>query len=212
MNSDKVSPFTDILKKPNGARFLWADLHMHTPKWKGFKLPAGANTGDEDWKKEFAKEYVERAVAEGLSILGITEHNDVSWIDYIREAATEATGITIFPGFEIATRSGADGIHILCLFDPKTASKTLDGLLSQFGLLPDKRFTSAGDPRICTADMKSVIQGVKAEGGICVAAHVSSNNGLLHKSKGQIRSELFTDPDLLAVEIPKGRDELGNFE
>jgi len=200
----------EITKRKNGANFYWADLHVHTPFWHGFELPSGSKKDDENWKKEFAKKYIEKAHERDVTILGITEHNDISWIDYIREAAI-GTGITVFPGFEITTQSGADGIHILCLFNPGTTKDTLDGLLSNFGLLPGQRFHER-NPKAVTKDMKEVIEAVKKQGGICIAAHVSSDNGLLAKTEGQIRVDLFTNPDLLAVEIPAGRDALGNFE
>lgn len=211
MIDTKKSEFAQILKKPNGARFYWADLHVHTPSWHDFKLPAGARTNDEDWKKNFAKKYIEKANSKRVTIIGITEHNDVSWVDYIREAA-EGTDIKIFPGFEITTQSGADGIHILCLFNPDTAKETIDGLLSNLGLLPGQRFHPDRSPNAVTKDMKEIIEEVKRQGGICIAAHASSDNGLLKKTEGQIRINLFTNPDLLAVEIPAGRDDLGNFE
>ncbi|GFP34517.1 hypothetical protein HKBW3S43_00310 [Candidatus Hakubella thermalkaliphila] len=209
--TNKNSEFTQILKKLKGARFYWADLHIHTPAWHGFKLPSGARTTDEKWKREFALEYIRKAQENGISILGITEHNDVSWVDYVRNAAA-GTGIKVFPGFEITTKSGADGIHILCLFDPDITKDILDGLLSNFGLLPNQRFYDDGSSKVVTKDLKEIIEAVKKQGGICIAAHVSSDNGLLAKTEGQIRVDLFTNPDLLAVEIPEGREALGSFE
>jgi energy-coupling factor transporter ATP-binding protein EcfA2 len=200
----------EILRKKNGANFYWADLHIHTPFWDGFKLPSGVKKDDENWKKQFAKKYIEKAQERDITILGITEHNDVSWIDYIRQAAA-GTEITVFPGFEITTQSGADGIHILCLFNPDITKDTLDGLLSNLGLLPGQRFHDKS-PRAVTKDMKEIIEAIKKQEGICIAAHVSSNNGLLAKTEGQIRVNLFTNTDLLAVEIPAGREALGNFE
>lgn len=199
------------MTKKNGANFYWADLHIHTPSWCHFKLPSGVNKEDESWKKAYAKKYIEKAQEKKITILGITEHNDVSWIDYIRDAAL-VTEIIVFPGFEITTQSGADGIHILCLFDPDTTENTLDGLLSSLGLLPGQRFHGDGSPKVIKKDMQEIVKAVKEQKGICIAAHVSSNNGLLVKAEGQIRVDLFTNSDLLAVEIPSGRKVLSNFE
>ena len=70
--------FTQIMKKPNGAKFHWADLHIHTPAWNDFKLPSGVNLNDEYIKKEFAKKYIEQSKSKNITILGITEHNDIS--------------------------------------------------------------------------------------------------------------------------------------
>jgi len=207
---ENQNDLNEIMKKKNGANFYWADLHIHTPSWYGFKLPSGVKMGDEGWMKEFSKKYIEKAQERNITILGITEHNDVSWIDYIRQAAV-GKEITVFPGFEITTQSGADGIHILCLFNPEIAKDTLDGLLSNFGLLPGQRFHEK-KPKAVTKDMKEIIEAIKKQRGICIAAHVSSDNGLLAKTEGQIRANLFTNTDLLAVEIPAGRAVLGNFE
>lgn len=206
-----MNEFTHIIEKPNGAKFYWADLHIHTPKWHGFKLPKGINLTDENSKRKFAKEYIKRAQETCINLIGITEHNDASWVDYIREAAKDSN-IVVFPGFEITTQSGADGIHVICLFNPDTPKDILDGLLSNFGLLPGSRFNPDGSPKAVNKDFKTIIESVKQQGGICIAAHMSSNNGLLCKVEGQIRRDLFTNPDLLAGEIPSGREELGNFE
>ena len=198
----------EILSMPNGAKFYWADLHIHTPKWHDFSLPAGISR---DKKAEVAKLYIEKTKKEGIHILAITEHNDVEWIDPIREAAKGAE-IIIFPGFEITTGSGADGIHVLCLFNSDTPQDILDGILSNLGLLPGQRFYNDGSPKAITKNMSEAIKIVKEQDGISIAAHVSSDNGLLKKAEGQIRIELFTNPDLLACEIPAGRDNLGKFE
>lgn len=199
--------FNEILKIHNGAKFYWADLHIHTPKWHGFSLPSGMSRDD----NRIAKLYIEEAIKRGVKILGITEHNDVGWIDPIRKVAN-GTEIVIFPGFEITTDSGADGIHILCLFNPDASQDILDGILSNLGLLPGQRFHPDGSPKAITKGMSETIKIVKQHGGICIAAHMSSDNGLLKKAEGQIRIELFKNPDLLAGEIPAGRSELGQFE
>jgi len=206
--SIKDKTLTEILEMNNGARFYGADFHIHTPKWHQFKLPSGVNRSN---KKEIAKLYIEEAKRKEITILGITEHNDVEWVDPVREAAKE-TEVVIFPGFEITTRSGADGIHILSLFNPDTPVNTLDGLLSNLGLLPEKRFHSDGTPIAITKSMNDIIDMVQEQNGICIAAHMSSDNGLLAKSEGQIRIDVFTNPNLLAGEIPAGKQALGSFE
>jgi len=199
-----------ILQGNNGANYYWTDLHIHTPICNRFKLPSGLKLNNEKDKEIMAEKYIEDALKKDLTILGITEHNDVSWIDNIRNAA-KGTLIKIFPGFEITTRSGSDGIHVLCIFNPGIDSETLGGLLSNFGLLPGKRFFSDGSPKAVNKPLDDIIDSVKENDGICIAAHSISDNGLLAKSSGQIRIDLFTNSDLLAIEIPKGRNELPGF-
>ena len=114
----------EILKMHNGAKFYWADMHIHTPQWQGFSLPSSMDRNDKD---HIAKLYIEKAKKEDIKILGITEHNDVTWIDPIRKAAKDSD-VVVFPGFEITTDSGKDGIHLICLFNPDTDSGELNHL------------------------------------------------------------------------------------
>jgi predicted metal-dependent phosphoesterase TrpH/energy-coupling factor transporter ATP-binding protein EcfA2 len=199
--------FEEILKTHNGAKFHWADLHIHTPAWKGFSLPSEASRSNQD---EIARLYIEKAIKENIDILGITEHNDVRWIDPIHKAA-EGTGVAVFPGFEITTDSGKDGIHLTCLFDPGTNSNVLDHLLSNIGLTPSERFNTDGTPRAFNKGVNEVIEIIKDRGGICIAPHILNEKGLLKESEGQIRMDIFKNDDLFAVEIPSGRADLTGF-
>ena len=186
---------------------------MHTPIGTGFSLTNGSSIDSEKARTEVAKTYIDRAASGGICLLGITEHNDVSWIDYIRNAAS-GTSVVVFPGFEITANTGGDGVHLVCLFDPDRKTKDLDGILSYFGLTPSKRFTGDKRPAIAEATFETIIEKVRTEGGISIAAHATSNNGLLKSSTlgGGIRIKCFTNPTLLALEIPGTRDQLSDFE
>lgn len=197
----------DILKMHNGAKFYWADLHIHTPKWQGFSLPPGMNKNDKD---HIAKLYIEKAKKEDIKILAITEHNDVEWIDPIRKAA-KGSDVIVFPGFEITTDSGKDGIHLICLFNPDTNSDEIDHLLSQIGLTPSERFNADNTPRAFSKGINEVTEIIRKKDGICIAPHVFNDNGLLKQTEGQLRMDMFRNEYLFAVEISGGRDNLSGF-
>jgi len=197
----------EILKMHNGAKFYWADMHIHTPQWQGFSLPSSMDRNDKD---HIAKLYIEKAKKEDIKILGITEHNDVTWIDPIRKAAKDSD-VVVFPGFEITTDSGKDGIHLICLFNPDTDSGELNHLLSLIGLTPAERFNSDNTPRAFNKGVHEVIEIVKNKGGICIAPHIFNENGLLKETEGQIRIEIFRNEYLFAVEIPASRGNLSGF-
>ncbi|MCP4427283.1 MAG: hypothetical protein GY803_22570 [Chloroflexi bacterium] len=75
-----------ILDLPNGARFYKCDLHTHTPFDKRFK-GGKWHFETEEQKHAFAQELVRYAREDReLNILGVTEHNNVSWLPYIQEA------------------------------------------------------------------------------------------------------------------------------
>ena len=89
-----------ILNLPNGARFYKCDLHTHTPADSRFNCE-GWSIQTKEEKLAFACELVHYAhQVRGLDILGVTDHNDVSWLPYIQEVAEEA-GIIVFPWLEL---------------------------------------------------------------------------------------------------------------
>jgi energy-coupling factor transporter ATP-binding protein EcfA2 len=201
------------INRPNGAYFCWGDLHVHTPAGQGFSLTGKLSSSNEEERAKVAKAYIDQAISREICLLGITEHNDVSWIEYIRNAAT-GTPVIVFPGFEVTANTGGDGVHLICLFDPNRQAQDLDAILSYFGLTPNKRFTSDKQPAIAEATFEQIVEKVKKEGGITIAAHATSNNGLLKSStlEGGMRIKCFTNPMLLALEIPGTRNQLSGFE
>ncbi len=78
----------------SGARFLKADLHIHTP--------ASSNYNDKDIAPV---DIVNRCLTEGLDIIAITDHNEIQWIDMVKKAA-EGTGLFVFPGFRLPQEAG----------------------------------------------------------------------------------------------------------
>ena len=77
-----------------------------------------------------AKAIVDRAAKIGISVLAITDHNDVSGVPAFRSAAA-ARGIHIFPGFEL---SSSEGLHVLCIYPRDTDDGVLQRLLGEFGI------------------------------------------------------------------------------
>ncbi|ADG81944.1 TrlF family AAA-like ATPase [Thermincola potens] len=196
----------DFLNSPNGANYVKADLHIHTPVDKNFKLN-GLNCSSEKEKLAVVEKYVEQFKSRDLKIVAITEHNDVTWLEMIRRVA-ENEGIVVFPGVEISTNNGKRGIHILALFDPSFPTERLDHMLTAAGLPPHKRLDN-GNVLLSSLTANEVIKVVNEYGGICIAAHsVDNNSGLFKGCEGDTCAEIYTNPDLLAVEIPGGREEL----
>ena len=63
----------------------------------------------------YAKAIVDKAAELDVSVLAITDHNDVSGVPAFRDAGRQR-GIHIFPGFELTS---SEGIHVLCIY-PRT--------------------------------------------------------------------------------------------
>ena len=116
---------SDLLQLSPGARPLKADLHVHTP--------ASFTDPEKDFRDATPEDVVRHAVAAGLDIIAVTDHNTAEWCDKVRTAA-EGAPITVFPGIEISTPQG----HLLAIFDQDTTKESIHGLLMNAGTQQDK--------------------------------------------------------------------------
>ena len=79
------------------------DLHTHSNVSDGTQTPA---------------ELIETAVADGLDVVALTDHDTATGWDEARETA-ERLGIGLVPGMEISTNHQGRGVHLLAyLLDP----------------------------------------------------------------------------------------------
>ncbi len=146
-----------------------------------------------------ARAIVGKAVELGISILAITDHNDVGGIPTFR-AAAEGRGVHIFPGFEL---SSSEGVHVLCIYPPATSQEQLGRYLGEFGIINP---TPSTDPANKT--FVDILSKVHEQGGVTIAAHVTNNGGLFQVLSGQPRIRAWRDENLLAIQIPGQVEDL----
>jgi hypothetical protein len=193
---------SELLSESAGARFYRADLQVHTPVDKAFEPRPEPTKPDE--RAQLALEYLGKAKERGIDLVGITEHNDVSWIDELRRAASEL-GVWLLPGFEVETK---EGIHVLCLFDSNRSVSDLEDCLARIGLTKAKRVQRRLELR-GEKDFRDLVPFVQDEcGGICIAAHIESSKGLLTAIREGARVETWKTPELLAAQLAKPPAEI----
>ena len=172
-----------------GARFhrcaLQVNPHHYAETFRGH-----ATRGD---ALGYAQEIVDKAVESGIEVLAITDHNNVDGIAAFR-AASRNRAVHIFPGFEL---SSSEGVHLLCLYPPDTTDERLGRYLGEFGI----RDTSPS-AEIATRTFTEILDAVRSQGGIAVAAHVTHDGGLFKVLSGQARIRAWRDENLLAAQIP----------
>ncbi|MDE0556190.1 MAG: AAA family ATPase, partial [Candidatus Poribacteria bacterium] len=148
-----------------------------------------------------AEAIVAKAAEIDVSVLAITDHNNVIGVAAFREAA-EDRGITIFPGFEL---SSSEGIHILCIYPPDTVENQLGRYLGEFGIRDTKpSSTPSPDP------FDDILEKVRGQGGLAIAAHITNDKGLFKVLTGQSRINAWQNKHLLAVQIPGAVEDLPN--
>jgi len=105
----------------SGAHYFKTDFQVHTPRdlnWAG----AGATTDAE--RREFAQELVAACRAKGLQSIAITDHHDLAFFKFIREAAlneTDSSGkplpvldrLVVFPGIELTLAVPCQAVLLL---------------------------------------------------------------------------------------------------
>jgi len=100
---------TGQIDRSNNSR---ADLHLHTTYSDGALQP---------------KDLVQQAHAAGLSVISITDHDNVGAIDEAMEAG-KSLGIEVVPGVELSVALNDKDIHLLAYFFDHTNKKLLDYL------------------------------------------------------------------------------------
>ena len=173
---------------PAGARFYRCALQVN-PHHYGGTFRGQPTDGD---AINHAQAIVDKAVDLGIEVLAITDHNDVSGIAAFRAAAGNRS-IHVFPGFEL---SSSEGVHLLCLYPPDADDIQLGRYLGEFGI----RGTSPSSD-LANQTFTEVLEVVRSQGGISIAAHVTGNGGLFKVLQGQARIHAWEDENLLAIQI-----------
>lgn len=146
---------------------------------------------------EYNQSILTNCLSEEIKVVGLADHGNVERSEKLRTLLSE-NGITVFPGFEIAT---AEKIHIVCLFSENTTPEELNRYLGRLGLtnvdngvLPS-HFSCLEIAKIIEEEFK----------GFWYAAHITSDNGIL--KIGQMQ-HIWTSPRLIAAQIPHSLTEV----
>jgi hypothetical protein len=198
-------------QKPLGARFYRCALQVNTPlqtRFKGFDSKHPKHSAA--YKRDYGLALAKQCKKAGIDVVGICDHNSVEYLEAIRRQLNEEN-IFVFPGFEVAS---TEGLHILCLFDIGTPAEELDHVLTELGLPPKERWvTGVGHaPRQSPKSFPQIIEHIqRRRRGICIAAHMDRENGLLFECAKTTRAQYLTDDTLLAGQISGSRKDLTVF-
>lgn len=170
----------EIIELNSGADFVRADLHIHSYG----KDDGSFDVTDTNMTPE---NIVETAIQNNLSIISITDHNEIvnskKAIDY-----AEGKNILVVPGIEVSTTQG----HLLVYFE------TYSHLRSFYGKL-----TISEDKERCSQGILECLKYADEFNGFGVLAHIELDSGF-EKVIGRFSSvieDIFTYPNLFALEI-----------
>ncbi|MDD5259482.1 MAG: AAA family ATPase [bacterium] len=176
-----------VLSQPTGARFYRADLHIHS---------FGASHDVHD-KSMTAEKIVKTALHENLTIIAITDHNEISNVEVAQKAATN-TGLYVVPGIELSTSQG----HLLCYFPSIQILNTFYGKLT---IVDRGQATSR-----CQQSILECLNITETLGGFCVLAHIDTPTGYDHIVPGasQHKYDVLCHGALLGIELKEATSEI----
>ena len=147
---------------------------------------------------EYDASMVAAAQKAGIEVVALTDHFRVATSESLRQAM-EAAGIVVFPGFEASSR---EGVHLLCLYAPGTDLMKLQAFVGECRL----RDPDADSPQ-SELGCEEIMHITAKRGGLTIAAHVCSNNGLLQHLRSGARIGPWRSNSLSAAAIPGTVDE-----
>jgi hypothetical protein len=180
-----------IVKAPSGARFFRSDLHIHSY--------SGSHDVRDD--KMTPQAIVETAIAEELSIIAITDHNEINNVKLALKASRGKT-VHVVPGVELSTSDG----HLLVYF------ADLAPLTDYFGKL---EFADRGTERSrCTTSLLECLNRIDTKRGFAVLAHVDGDGGFEERVPGNPphKGDVITHPALLGIELHSATSKVSYAE
>jgi len=201
------------------------DLHLHTPASSDYQQPEVTYL-----------DILRRAEARGLDIIAFTDHNTVAGYRQMQEEIRQLelleslnrllpeekerleeyrrllSKILVLPGFEFTATLG---FHILGIFPPEKPVREIEHLLLTLNIPPEK--LDQGSATVgATSDVLTAYRLIDEAGGLVIAAHANSSNGVAARNvPGQTKISYTQDPHLHALEVTdlekKGRHTTAAF-
>ncbi len=189
------------------------DLHIHTTASIDYQQP----------EVSFL-DILHRAETRGLDIIAFADHNTVSGyrrmneelqqlelLEKLNRLLPDETArlneyrrlmekVLVLPGFEF---TATFGFHILGIFSPDKPVREIEHLLLDLNI-PSDQLDHGSDTIGATADVLTAYQVINQAGGLVIAAHANSSNGVAMRGfnfGGQTRIAYTQDPNLLALEV-----------
>ncbi len=182
-----MSSLGEIQALPKGAKFYRADMHIHS-------FGGSHDVRDVTMTPEAI---VETAVAEGLGVISITDHNEISSVAAALEAA-KGTDLFIVPGVELSTPEG----HLLAYLPTLEALQSFHGRLE---ILDRGKQNSR-----CQNNMVECLNKIRTLGGFGVLAHVDAEKGFEVENPGASphKLDVLCHPALLGIELKSSESKI----
>lgn len=189
------------------------DLHLHTPASSDYQNPEISYL-----------DILKRAEGRGLDIISFADHNTVAGHRKMREEIEQLEllqklnrilpeeeqrlkdyqrlleKILLLPGFEF---TATFGFHVMGVFSPQKPLRELEHILLELNV-PSDQLDNGSVTVGASADVLAAYEAIHDAGGIAIAAHANSSNGVAMRGfafGGQTKIAYTQDPHLMAMEV-----------
>ena len=200
-------------KTPTKRTWRLVDLHLHTPASSDYREP------DVSYQ-----DILRQAEARKLDIIAFTDHNtlagyrimrqeieDLELLERLNRLQPDETRrleeyrrllrkVLVLPGFEF---TATFGFHIIALFSPDTTVRAIEHVLLSLKI-PTEKIDEGSSTVGSTSDVLAAYQMIDQSGGLAIAAHANSSNGVAMRGfnfGGQTKIAYTQDPHLHALEV-----------
>jgi len=195
----------EFILSNEGAKWVKADFHLHSPYVHSFTLPADTNLNDVD---KLVDLYTKKLLERDIKIAAIADYQQIR-TDFFKklQSAAEQNGIYIFPGVELSVNYGK-GLHILLIF---SYDESMEGINDYIKSLDQKPNESLLDDRShrdinLQKDLKLVLEEIKSKFNcLIIFPHPNDKNGLLNSFQPKEAAQLLKYAD--AIELIDERDK-----
>lgn len=196
----------------NGANWVKADLHLHSPLVHSFTLPSGINLNSDSDLKNLMDKYIEKIEQEKIKLCAITDYQQIrtEWFQGLQSKAKEK-GIYIFPGIELSITPGK-GLHILLIFDYESNINGINDYIKSLDKTPETPLIN-DDRSHRDISLKSNLSDVLAElhdrfPCLVIFPHPEDNNGLLDANQPREAARLLKMADAIEFISDHGKNKL----
>jgi hypothetical protein len=139
-----------------------------------------------------------------VEVVALADHNDASWIATMTDAGA-AADVVVFPGVEVTTASGADGIHLIIIGERGRTSADFEDVLARvcgFGGDHPRFDPARGTPASAPQTLIQILDALP-EGYLAIAPHAFNDNGIVSENtiKGDLRWKALHHERLGAIDV-----------
>ena len=200
-------------KKRTTRKWYAMDLHIHTPA-----------SSDYQQAEVSYLDILKQAEARGLDVISFTDHNTISGYRAMQEEIEQLDllkslkrilpeeearlkeyhrllkKILLLPGIEF---TATFGFHIIGIFPPDKPIREIEHLLLKLNI-PSDQLDEGSVTAGASSDVLTAYQLINQEGGLVIAAHANSSNGIAMRGfplGGQTKIAYTQDQNLHALEV-----------